>query len=307
MAGGNKKEKKESAHECCGWGDAFFNFFAIKDRGVTKVLAMITLVGTPIFVILVNTFLSYRLDPAGFFVEHSTYSYGNETVLTPRESYNSLWWTHKIMTMTWSIMILTHMMVITLWGFVGGIHELFGFIVIMSAFISATAGLNMEVEGKLRYDNFTRVFIYMAAATTYLLILGFIITRSFKIVICGKRIGHHWFGYPLMIPPVGMLIQFIIYSFGLLISGDSDDDYLWWRISMWVCMFIATIISINFIANARWSHNHGHHDDDKLLEIDGFDGDRCCADGCTHSDRMDRHSSSQKIQIESSPTEDDEQ
>ena len=183
------------------------------------------------------------------------------------------------MTMTWSIMILTHMMVITLWGFVGGVHEVFGFIVVISAFLSATVGLNMEVEGKLRYDNFTRVFIYMAAATTYILIIGLIITRSFKITILGKRIGHHWFGYPLMIPPVGMLIQFIIYSFGLLVSN-SDDDYLWWRISMWVCMFIATIISINFIANARWSHNHGHHEDSRLMNIDGFDGDRC--DVCIH-------------------------
>ena len=82
IMGGAKEE-----HKCYKAIDSFFNFFAIKDRGATKVLAMITLIGTPIFVVLVNVFLSYRLDPAGFFVEHSSYNY-TDSVLTPRESYN---------------------------------------------------------------------------------------------------------------------------------------------------------------------------------------------------------------------------
>lgn len=211
-----------------------------------KVLAIVTFLLVPLD-ILINVFLSYRLDPAGFFKNHTGYQYSRNLTGT----YESVFWTHKLTTIIWACSIVVHICVITVWGKVGcGFHELLGGSIVLSVNIAATSGLNMLVEGAIRYDTFTAAFVLIAAVFNYLLSMLFFVThiltpivriRNYRVVLHHSKIG-----FMFLISPLGMLMQFIIYSILVAIVNDSSHDYLVWQISLWVCQVAAIVMTFFF-------------------------------------------------------------
>jgi len=229
------------------------------------VLAIVTFLLVPLDII-VNIFWSYRLDPVGYFQCYSNYSYSlnfncdtddtNNMFWVACESYTSAWWAHKITTILWACGIVIHVCLITVWGKLNwGIHEFLGASVILSSNIAATSGLIMVGSQLVRYEGYTSFFVITAAVFTYVLTILFFLSFVFSPKCFSWKIHHSNFGFLFLTAPLGMLLQFIIYSIIVGIEGSKDSgcsaapregDFTAWKISLITCGIGSLIMSISF-------------------------------------------------------------
>jgi len=158
-----------------------------------------------------------------------------------------------------------HICLITVWGKLNwGIHEFLGFSILLFSNIAATSGLIMVGADIVRYDTFTSFFLIFAAGSTYLFtilfILAFIFKPKFSCACCWPRfasftVHHSNIGFLYLVGPLGMLVQFIVYSIRVGIQGAEhggcsavplEGDYESWKVSLYICIIIALIMSISF-------------------------------------------------------------
>lgn len=222
------------------------------------ILAFLTLLLIPLNV-LVNVFLSYRLDPAGFFSEHSGYHYSK----TYTGGILAAWWCHKLSTIFWTAFAVLHMMLITVTGVAVPdtyrnrkyriAHMCCGAGILFFACSAATCGAIVMTAKDARYDTFTQWFLMMPLAIV-MICVPLIAFDRFLVVALGVKIHkayHAFAGCLLVLPPLAMMIQFCTYSAIVAIQNKSND-YTSWKISMACSIVFGFISTFLFTFNAYY-------------------------------------------------------
>jgi len=270
---------------------------------VIYVLALLTFLLIPLNII-VNGVFSYRLDPAGFFSEHSGYQY--------KKKYTGyvlvFFWIHKIGTIFWNLCSISHVLFLTLGGarnrgdrskvdqnrscvclqrswfqaHANRVHRILGIGVLITSMTSAIAGTVVMFQKDARYDSFTQFFLYLPMIVVYVSVPCIAVDRfllrrrvrtrlteqitSFqtvepRLVMAEMRkehssVYHAFFGFLLLLCPLAMMLQFILYSI-LVAMQNKSDDYKSWKASMFLAMLLGVLSCFSFVFNALFMNTIG--------------------------------------------------
>lgn len=244
---------------------------------IITVLAFLTLLLIPLNV-LVNIFFSYRLDPAGFFSEHSGYHYNKNYT----GGILAAWWVHKLSTMFWTGFAVLHMMIITCTGVIVPnhyrnrmyrlVHMCTGSGILFFSSTAAICGAIVMTQKDARYDFFTQWFLYMPMVLV-IICVPLIAFDRLNVVVFGARIHkayHAFFGCILVLPPLAMMIQFCTYS-ALVAVQNKSNDYLSWKISMGFSIVFGIISTFLFTFNAYFMaevQKQAHGEDNNHQQAD---------------------------------------
>jgi hypothetical protein len=232
-------------------------------------------------VIIVNSFLSFRLDPVDFYKNHSKWCYEEES-----HAFSTALWIHKICSCLWTVLVPFHLHSISkmaatdpklqssqsqeedgdprskyasrlFW------HMFYGCLIIITSVAHCTSGAVMLYERSARFFSVTK-YAFGTLLVAYGVCLVWILLDRIggcKFKIGALQLGHQAPGLLFVSLPFSFLTQF--FGYALSISGQDEEgvcdngthgfEYKAWSAWISTCGVVGLIISYSYIRITGYS------------------------------------------------------